>query len=165
MTETTETKTEQEQEQEQEESSTLPDDPSLLRAEIAKLRRENAGHRTKNKSLQEAADKLAEIEDSTKSETEKATAAAAAAEQRATAAELEAARLRVAVTKGLTAGQARRLVGTTEDELSSDADEMLSEIKGSGHPTPRERLRSGMNVTDEAGETDPRKLAESVPRL
>ena len=41
-------------------------------------------------------------------------------------------RAEVAHEKGLTAGQARRLVGTTREELTKDADELLKEFKPPG---------------------------------
>lgn len=49
----------------------LPDDPEVLRREIAKLRKENAAKRTKNKEIEEAAKKWQEHLDSQKSEMEK----------------------------------------------------------------------------------------------
>lgn len=76
--------------------------------------------------------------DADKSEAEKR----AAAEERATAAELRALRLEVAHAKGLTPGQAKRLVGATRDELENDADEILVEFAaakppaGPGAPKP-----------------------------
>lgn len=52
----------------------------------------------------------------------------AAAEQRAVDAELRATRLEVAHEKGLTPAQAKRLVGTTREELEADADEVLRDF-------------------------------------
>lgn len=52
-------------------SEGLPDDPEVLRREIAKLRKENAAKRTKNKEIEEAAKKWQEHLDSQKSEMEK----------------------------------------------------------------------------------------------
>jgi hypothetical protein len=77
-------------------------------------------------------------------------------EKKGAAASAEAIRLRVAMRKGLTETQAKRLVGTTEEELEADADELLeswkpverseeeSEDKNGGRErqrVPRERLR------------------------
>ncbi len=62
--------------------------------------------------------------DADKSEAEKR----AAAEQRAVDAELRATRLEVAHEKGLTPAQAKRLVGTTRDEIAADADEILRDF-------------------------------------
>lgn len=57
------------------------------------------------------------------------------AEARATESTLKAARLEVALDKGLTVKQASRLVGTTKEELEADADEFVSEL-GSTPGTP-----------------------------
>lgn len=51
--------------------SGLPDDPEVLRREIQKLRRENAAKRTKNKEVEEAAQKWQEHLESQKTETQK----------------------------------------------------------------------------------------------
>ena len=66
--------------------------------------------------------------DAEKTEAQKAADAAKAAEDRATAAELRALRLEVAHNKGLTPAQAKRLVGTTREELEADADEILRDF-------------------------------------
>lgn len=112
-----------------------------------------------------------EIEDSKKTETEKLTEAKAAADKAAASAQGELARLRVAMRKGLTEAQAKRLVGETEEELEADADELLASFGhkdaggDAGKPTrPKERLRSGAAPEEEPDETDPRKLADMVPR-
>lgn len=52
----------------------------------------------------------------------------AAAEQRAAAAELRAAKVEVAHAKGLTPAQAKRLNGSTREELEADADEILRDF-------------------------------------
>lgn len=66
----------------------------------------------------------AEKADADKTETEKR----AAADARADAAELRATRLEVAHEKGLTPAQAKRLVGSTREELEADADEVLRDF-------------------------------------
>lgn len=157
--------------QEDEKKVPLPDDPAVLKAEIEKLRRENAAHRTKNRDLQAAADRLAKLEDEKKSEGEKLADRIAEAEKRAKEAETRALRLEVATAKGLSAAQAKRLVGETREELEADADEILEAfptVSGltpppSRKPTPQ--LRGGTDPTTEPVETDPAKLAGSVPRF
>lgn len=62
-------------------------------------------------------------------------------------------RAEVAHEKGLTAGQAKRLVGATREELAADADELLKEFKpagdgngrrnGSPRPDPSQGSRGG----------------------
>lgn len=64
--------------------------------------------------------------DAEKSELQKAVEARETAEKKAAEADLRALRLEVAQDKGLTATQAKRLVGSTREELETDADELLS---------------------------------------
>jgi hypothetical protein len=81
-----------------------------------------------NKEAEQLRLKLKEFEDRDKTEQQKLTEAHQAAEQRAAAAELRALRLEVAADKGLTAGQAKRLVGTTREELEADAEDIQREF-------------------------------------
>lgn len=112
--------------------------------------------------------KVKTFEDSTKSDTDKLGERATSAEKRATEAERLAARLSVALDKGLTKTQAKRLVGETEEELAADADELLKDFQGDDGQEPprrpRERLRPGAAPAAEPEESDPAKLAEEVPR-
>jgi hypothetical protein len=85
----------------------------------------------------EAERKLKEFEDAGKSELEKATTAASEAAKRAEEAELKALRLEVAGDKGLTPSQARRLVGTTKEELEADADQLLEDFAANSKPAPK----------------------------
>lgn len=60
-----------------------------------------------------------------------------AAEERATKAELNVARLEVAAEKGLTPAQAKRLQGSTREELAADADQILIDFPVTpGTPAP-----------------------------
>ncbi len=116
--------------------------------------------------------RVQEHEDATKTEQERATERAAEAERLASSATLEAARLRVALKKGLTELQAKRLVGETEEELEQDADDLLASFQTEDdrqepdplRPRPRERLRPGAAPSAEPEVTDPAKLADLVPR-
>lgn len=101
------------------------------------------------------------------------------AERRSGEVEAEALRFRVAAAKGLNPAQAKRLSGTTQEELEADADELLETFKPakadddgdrrsqSGGPMrrPTENLRGGGAPDDRPVETNPAKLAESVPRM
>lgn len=78
-----------------------------------------------------AAKRLAEIEESNKSAEEKAAERTRVAEQTAASSAAEAAKLRVALTKGLPADLVDRLVGSTPEELAEDADRLLALIKPS----------------------------------
>jgi len=107
------------------------------------------------KELEPLAAKAKRLEEASKSEAEKLSEKLSAAETRAAEAEQRLLRAEVAAEKGLTAKQARRLVGTTREELEADADDLLAvfgaskdpEADGAGKPktsrTPPEKLRPG----------------------
>lgn len=86
----------------------------------------------------------------------------------------EVLRLRVALDKGLTAHQAKRLVGKTEEELAADADELLKEFGGTGSTdgdegVPRSQPRKLTNPGDPDPDADAvidiEKALESIPRI
>lgn len=110
-------------------------------------------------------------EDAKKSDLQKAQDSASSAKTEAQQAKLEAARLRVALKKGLSETQAKRLVGDDEAALEKDADELLASFKqeggegGGGSRRPQERLRPGAAPSAEPDETDPSKLAARVPSM
>jgi hypothetical protein len=155
----------------EDEPETPPETPPAagMADEVNKWKTLARKHEREAKANADAARKLAELEDANKSEIERATEAATAAEKRAADAELEVLRLEVGDDKGLTAKQAKRLVGSTREELEQDADEIL-ETFGSRSPKapggrPREELRGGADPTgDEPEELNPRKLAARIPR-
>ena len=72
--------------------------------------------------------RLKEFEDRDKTEAQKLAERADTAEERARKAEDALNRLEVALEKGLTPSQAKRLVGTTREEYEADADELLKDI-------------------------------------
>lgn len=80
------------------------------------------------KELSAALAKLKEFEDRDKSDADKTAERLAAAEKVAAEATAKLLRLEVAAAKGLTPGQAKRLVGATREELEADADEMLTDL-------------------------------------
>jgi hypothetical protein len=137
------------------------DDLAAVKAALKKANEEAAASRLK----------LKEIEDRDKSDSEKLSERAATAERRAEEAEARALRLEVAAAKGLTPGQAKRLAGSTLEELEADADELLADFApttGESEPPlggrPKERLRGGGSPAEEPEETDPRKLAALISR-
>lgn len=81
-----------------------------------------------------AAASLKALEDAQKTEQQRLEERAALAESRAAALEIDASRALVALEKGLTAAQAKRLVGTTPEELAADADQLLIDL---GKPAPK----------------------------
>lgn len=133
---------------------------------------------TRAKENSTAAARLREIEDANKSELEKANERAAQAEDRAAKLELTNTRNEVAMAKGLTAAQARRLLGETREELEADADQLLAEFPGTkpadgaasppaaGQQRPQESMGSvplpGGDQIELDEPTDPRKLAERI---
>lgn len=118
--------------------------------------------------------KVQEHERANESAADKAAREKDEAEKRATKAEAQALRLDVALDKapeGMTIAQvrklAKRLSGTTKEELEADADELFEDFKGNDDSNPppsrpRERLRSGNGGSSEPEENDPKKLAEQV---
>jgi len=121
-----------------------------------------------------AAQKYTELEARNKSETERATEAQKASDARAAKAERELLVMRIAVKKGLSEIQAKRLVGETEEELEADADELLKSFKrddededdasstnGSVKRRPAEVVRSGSGKVKEPP-FDAKKVVDQV---
>ena len=93
--------------------------------------------------LKSKAEKFDELNQASKTEQERLTERLAAAEARAVEVEGRALRLEVASENGLTPAQAKRLVGSTRDELEADAKELLATF------TPSKDEADGSNaVTD-----------------
>lgn len=142
---------------------------------VKKLRDENARRRREAADL---AGRLKAHEDAEKSELEREQEARTTAEQRAAAAESASLRLEVALDKapeGMSVAQirklAKRLTGSTQEELEADAEELFSEFapdtgREPDGRRPRERLRPGAapSSSDDDEETDPAKLAARVRR-
>lgn len=78
------------------------------------------------KAQKAAEARLKELEDRDKSAAEKDAERLATAEKKAAEAEARLLRMEVASEKGLNAAQAKRLVGTTREELEADADELIA---------------------------------------
>lgn len=109
-----------------------PKDEPLGDAGKAALDKERAARKEAEKELAKYRKAEQDRAEADKSEAEKR----AAAEERATAAELRAMRLEVAHDKGLTPAQAKRLVGSTREELEADADEILRDFPTSPKTPP-----------------------------
>lgn len=132
------------------------------------LAAERKARRDAERQLKDMQDRLAAIEDAEKTETQRLADKLAEAEARATQAEANALRLQVAQSKGLSAAQAKRLVGSTQEELEADADEILEAFPGQGatpppDPSPRPDLRGGADPTGDAP-VDVREIVDSIPR-
>lgn len=146
-------------------------DVDRAKAKIAKANAEARNLRERLKAAEEKAKRFDEIEDAERSEVERLTKQLAEMQEKAQEADLRAMRAEVAQEKGLTAAQAKRLVGGSLEELAADADELLETFmpqEGTGGTPPSgkpvEALRSGGDPTEEPIELDPARLAESVPR-
>jgi hypothetical protein len=114
---------------------------------------------TRAKANAEAAKQIQEMEDASKSETQKLTDKLARSDARVAELEAELARERIARRHGLTDAQVKRLIGETEEELEADAQELVqlfraeveqeeqepAETNGHRQPpsTPRPALKSG----------------------
>ena len=82
-----------------------------------------------------AADELAAIKDSQLTEAQRQADALTAAQKLAVDSASDALRARVALEKGLTAAQEKRLVGSTKEVLLADADQLLIDL-GAIPPVP-----------------------------
>ena len=81
-----------------------------------------------------AAEKLAEIDEASKSEAQKLAERAEKAEKALFETTAAALRNEIALTKGLTPSQAKRLVGSTREELEADADDLLTDLGTAASP-------------------------------
>lgn len=136
------------------------DDSALKRA----LRSERKARREAERRAKANADKASkfdELEDEQRSDVEKLERKLADAERRSDEAEGKLLRLEVAVEKGLTPRQAKRLSGTTRDELEEDADELLEDFGGKGEkPDPDDDEHDdddGSDADDDAGTSSERR--------
>lgn len=126
-------------------------------------------------ALKAKANKLDELEAANKSDLDKATEKLTAAEQRAAAAELHLARLEVAVAKGVHAplSAAKRLVGTTKEELEADLDSSIEDgtfrLAGDGpKPPPGQKPKPDLKPGGREGndaDTEPSvdELVKAIP--
>ncbi len=138
------------------------------KAEAEKWKAFSRKHEGQAKANADAAKRLAEIEEASKSEAEKITERAATAEKAAAERAAELARLRVAMRKGLTETQAKRLIGDTEEALEADADELLASFQreeaeeskgGTPRSRPKEKLKSGNTGGGDKQSDDPQQRA------
>ncbi len=154
-----------------------PDDKPDGLGETGKkaLDEERKARRDAERRARELTDRLKAIEDKDKSEVERLTEQVTTLTNQRDAAMTRADRLEVAVTKSLDEGQAlritsaaKRLTGSTREELEADADEFLAAFAAPDpRPAPvgkpREAFKPGNNDPDApAEETDVRKLGERM---
>lgn len=120
--------------------------------------------------LKAKADQFDEAEAANKSEADKLRDENEALKTKLSEGESKALRAQIAMEKGLTAAQAKRLVGATQEELEADADEILEAFpaatSGATPPpsqTPTPDLKGGTDPTEPA-DVDIRKLVDDIPR-
>jgi hypothetical protein len=118
-------------------------------------------HEQQAKANAEAARRLKEIEDAQKSETEKLTEALDAARSDATTTKTELARLKAAVKHGLSEDDLDLLGTGTPEEIEERAKRLSDRLAGTPVVPASRNLGGG---PDPVEETDPRKLAATLPR-
>ncbi len=153
---------------------TEPDAPELGDAGKQALSIERRARREAERQAADLQARLDELENAGKSETERLTSENAALKAQAADSTSKLLRLEVAVAKGLTPAQAKRLVGSSQEELEADADDLLATFKPAVDPAadtkvpPTQRpvtaLAGGADPTEEPDELDPRKLAAGIAR-
>lgn len=121
------------------ESETVTQEPESTEtvdweAKYKEMQKHSRDWEKRAKAAEPAAKKLAELEEASKSELEKAQAALAQIQKDAAEKEAAALRAQVALEKGLTPSQAKRLVGSSREELEVDADELLADLKANKSP-------------------------------
>lgn len=153
-------------------TTTKKPDADLGDAGKKALDEERKARREAEKALRDVQDQLKELTDKDKSEVEKLRDEVANLTKERDGDRLKVLRSDVAMAKGLTAAQAKRLVGSTQEELEADADEILEAFPAQGAATPPPSrkpsaagLSGGGEPNSERVETSPAKLAESVPRF
>lgn len=123
--------------------------------------------RKHEKQAKELADRLQGLEDKDKSESERLTERIAQLEKDLTSATAKADRFEVALDKGLDMTRAKRLTGTTREELEADADELQTWQAGKpADPIPGKPatdLKGGGDPTEEPP-VDVRSVVDSIPR-
>lgn len=146
------------------------------KAEADKWKALSRKHEGQAKTNAAAAKKLDEIEEANKTESQKLADKATVAEKRAADAEAKSTRYEVAAELGIQAKHLKYLTGSTKDEIEESGKGILDDFPEAygqsgtdadkNKPTrPKERLRSGAAPDEEPDETDPHKLAATVPRL
>jgi len=133
------------------------------------LDEERRKRRDAEKALSEMKAQLTELQDRDKSEVDKLREQVDAMSKDREAAVQRAMRLEVATAKGLTPAQAKRLVGSTVEELEADAAEIIEAFQGKGSPTPppptkpTPDLRGGSDPTGPV-DADIASIVASIPR-
>lgn len=153
---------------------TEPFDEERAKRALTKKNSENAGLRRRLAELEPLAQKAKDLEDASKTETERLAGDRDTYKGRAETAEASLSKLQIALDtapEGASLAQvkavARRVTGADDDERTADAAELyeLLGVTGKKAPVvrkPKETLRGGADPDEEPEETDPRKLAALI---
>lgn len=130
-----------------------------------RLARENSKH---SDALAKAA-KYDELEAAKKSNEERLADELTSIRKENDGLKLDKLRAEIVAAKGLPPKLAKRLTGSTREEMEADAEELLEDMpkaepKVALSQKPKENLRGGGRPDEEPEETDPRKLAARIPR-
>lgn len=155
-----------------EETESQTDDIAAMKAALKKANDEAKKYRLKVNELEPLAEAAKKAEDDKKSEVERLTEQVAALQKERDTATVARDRMQVALDKGLTPSQAKRLVGNNAEELAADADELLADLGALSEDVeetpkpagkPQERLKPGSGDPDApVEETDIKKLGERM---
>lgn len=113
---------------------------SIIESRLARERKRYEGF----DEYKAKAQKFDQAQDADKTEVQRAIERAEKAEADLTALQSSSLRSEVALAKGLTPTQAKRLVGTTREELEADADELLTDLgeqKPAGPRAPQQKTK------------------------
>lgn len=150
-----------------------PFDADRAKAKIAKANSEANNLRKRLKELEPLAQKARELEEAGRSDLERLTADRDTLKTRAESAEVGLAKYNAALeaapdgaTKKLIAAVAKRVTGSSPEELAADAAELYELLGHKSAPSsrPKEALRGGADPDETPEETDPRKLADAIGR-
>lgn len=143
--------------------TTSTDDLAALKKALDKERASRREAEKRAKALEPFEKKARELDEASKSDTQKLTEALEAEKRNRTSVETELARFRVAADKGVPPNLVRFLTGSTVEEIGESADLLLKEI-GQPKPTLPGRPKGDRKLTDgqpsDSGEDDPMKLIE-----
>lgn len=138
------------------------DDPAVARKEIEKLRGEAAGWRTKFRDAEPLAAKYREIEDSQKTEVQKALEAQTAAEQKLADLTAQNARLMAAAAHNIPADLIDFLGSGSPEEIGQRAELLAAKLAATqqsavtpGAGRPVEALRAGAAPASTTDDSDP----------
>lgn len=141
--------------------------PDLGDAGKKALDDERKARRDAERQLREMSDQLKALQDKDKSDSERLTEKVSQLEKDLATATARADRFEVALDKGLDMTRAKRLTGTTREELEADAEELKgwqASSNGDKPPSkPTESLSGGGDPTEEPA-VDVRKVVADIPR-